>query len=203
MTTSPFGVPGCLSLVLERVPEALMEPEFAAEAPLVSFGAFAADYVAFGWVRLQADRLTDLLNDHPDLRLLNAGVEDLRRGETTALDEIVLRRDELIAVQAGGPRGDASLRQRTRAHPLVVQSGPYLIEGFLHAAPGVAPMTSVQERPSMIPLTSACVEYWTDGQRKRQWVGTIIFNRELADWIEPVVVDDLEYGLIVPRHPTD
>ncbi len=199
MTTSPFGVPGCLSLVLERTPEALMEPEFVAEVPLVSFGAFASDYRAFGWVRLLADRLTDLVNDHANLRLMNAGIENLVDGRTTIVDEIMVHRDQLIAVQAGGPRGDASLRQRTRTYPLAIQSGSYLIEGFLHATPGLDPLASVRQRPPMIPLTSACVEYWADGHRLRQWVGTIIFNRELADWIEPVAVEELEYGRIVPR----
>ena len=202
MKTSPFDVPGSFSLVLERVPEALMEPEFVTEAPLVSFGAFTLDYRAFGWVRLNAHRITDLLNDHSDLKLLNADIENLQDGRTVAIDEILVRRHELVAVQAGGPRGDASRRQRTRSHPLVVESGPYLIAGFLHAPPGMGPMASVRERPPMIPLTSACVERWVDNQREQQWVGTIIFNRGLADAIRPVTVEELEFGRIAPGRST-
>lgn len=191
-----------LRLVLERVQEDLHEPEFVTEVPLVGFAAFAADKRVFGWVRLGADRLTDLLNAHEEVRLVHVDVEDLRTGETRAVDQVVVQRRDLVAVQASGPRGDPNRRQRTRAHPLAVQSGPYLITGFLHAAPGVAPLADVAARPPMVPLTSACVEYWADGARRRQWVGTIVFNRALADWIEPVAVEDLEFGEIVPRGMT-
>ncbi len=179
-----------------------MEPEFVSDAPLVSFGAFAPDYRVFGWVRLQADRLTDLVNENAELKLVNVHIEHLVDGRTLAADEVHVRRDQLIAIQAGGPRGDATRRERTRSHPVAVQSGPYLISGFLHARPGVGPMVNVRERPPMIPLTSACIEYWANGQRQHQWVGTIIFNRELADWIEPVTVEELEFGGIVPRSST-
>lgn len=188
-----------LRLVLERVPEDLHEPDYVSEAPLIAFAAFAADRRLFGSLRLGADRLTDLLNAHEELRLLHVDVEDLRSGEIRAADQVVVHRGDLVAVQASGPRGDPALRRRTRTHPLAVQAGPYLITGFLHATPGVGPMADVAGRPPMVPLTSACVEYWADGLRRRQWVGTIVFNRDVTDWIEPVTVEALEFGQIVPR----
>jgi hypothetical protein len=50
----------------------------------------------------------------------------------------------------------------------------------------------------MIPLTNAWIEYWSGGQRKRQWIGTIVVNREQAEWLRLVKADDLAYGRMRP-----
>ena len=50
----------------------------------------------------------------------------------------------------------------------------------------------------MIPLTEAWIKYWSGGQRKRQWVGTIVVNRDLTDSIRLVTEDDLSFGRL--RH---
>jgi hypothetical protein len=81
-----------------------------------------------------------------------------------------------------------------RLHPLVVQSGPYLIGGYLHARPDAQPLDETQERPAMTPLSRGWLEYWTDGVRRDYWVGTIIFNRALADAVEIVPEEALEFG---------
>jgi hypothetical protein len=104
---------------------------------------------------------------------------------------MVVHRDRLIAVRAGGPQGDPARRQRVRLHPLVVRAGLYRIGGYLHARPGVAPLAEVRDRPKMIPLSSAWLEYRVAGRRKAQWVGTIVFNRDRTDSIEVVGERDL------------
>ena len=116
--------PATLNLVLERRAEDIHEPEFAAYTPLVGFEAFLSAQRVFGWVRLDADRLTDLLNAHELLHLENVHVEDLREGSTIAADETLLPRSEIIAVIASGPRGrsgsprddTASCRSRRIGH---------------------------------------------------------------------------------------
>jgi hypothetical protein len=169
-----------LRLVLERVAETVDEPEYVTDVPLVSFEAFAADHRVYGWVRLDAERLTDLLNAHDELHLENVLVEHLGSGRTISADEAMVRRGELIAVRASGPRGDAALRRPTDVHAVVVESGPYRIGGMLNVAPGVAPALRLQGDEPMIPLTEAWVELRADGRATRRQVGTIIVNRDVA-----------------------
>ena len=83
--------PSRLCLVLERASEDVHEPGYIGDAPLVGFDAFATGQRLFGWVRLDADRLTDLLNDHRELQLVNVLVEDLANGETFTADEAIVR----------------------------------------------------------------------------------------------------------------
>jgi hypothetical protein len=184
----PFGQP---TIVLERGPETPHEPESVVDAPLVGFDAFTIDHRVFGWVRLPADRLTDLLNAHHDIELVNAQVESFTDGQTDLIDGLVLRRTELIAVRAGGPRGDPARRQRTRLHPLIVRAGPYRIGGFLHASPGVDPLAELAGRPPIVPLSLAWLEYWRGGHRQAQWAGTILFNRLRADAIGIVAEEEI------------
>ena len=182
------------TLILERLPDAPHEPDFVADVPLVGFDAFLPDHRLYGWIRLGADRLTDLLNAHAELALVNVTLERLSDGRLEWDERLLVDRDRLLAVRAGGPRGDPALRRHMRLHPLVVQSGPYLIGGYLHAPPGVGPLEEIEDRPAMTPLSTGWLEYWTDGHRRRQWVGTILFNRGLADEIELVREEDLQFG---------
>ena len=186
--------PSRFCLVLERSSEDVHEPEYVTNAPLVSFEAFVPGHRVFGWVRLKADRLTDLLNDHEELLLANVRVEHLEDGTTVTADEAVVRRADLVAVRASGPRGEASRREDTRSHAMIVESGPYRIAGHLHAAPGVGPAARIQGREPMIPLTEAWIEYRSGNQLRHVPVGTIIVNRELATRIEPVAEQYLEQG---------
>jgi hypothetical protein len=190
---------GPLTLVLETRAEAPSEPDFVADAPLVAFDAFLADHRVYGWIRLSTDRLTDVLNAQAELTLHNVQLERLPGGGLEWHDQLVLDRDRLLAVRAGGPRGDPARRQHLRLHPLIVQSGPFLIGGFLHAPPGIAPQAEIVGRPPMVPLSLGWLEYWADGHRRAQWSGTILFNRGLADAIDVVREEDL--GLDVMTYP--
>ncbi len=191
--------PGRLQLLLQRTAEEVFEPDAVPDAPFVRFAAYGVHERVFGWVRLHEDRLTDLLNAHDELRLLEVELETLATGLRGTVDEVIIHRRDLIAVQAHGPRGDANRRRATQSHPLAVQSGNYLISGYLHAPPGADPITSVRERPPMVPLTDALIEYWVHGRREHQAIGTIVFNRDAADWIRVVTHDDLIEGLLRPE----
>jgi len=188
--------PSRLCLVLERVSEEVHEPELVATLPLLGFEAFVPGSRVFGWVRLDADRLTDMLNAHEELLLVNILVENLDGGPTVTADEAIVRRGELVAVRASGPRGDASRREPTHTHPVVIESGPYLIGGHLHAAPGADPMVRILGRELMVPLTSAWIAYRPGADLRREHMGTIIVNRELVTSIQRVTEQELaETGL--------
>jgi hypothetical protein len=196
----PLGsASGRLSLILQPTPEEVFEPDSVAEAPLVRFIAYGLHERVFGWVRLRADRLTDLLNLHEELHLAEVEIENLEDGITQSVDQVLIHRRDLVAVHATGPRGDLSLHQRTRTHPVAIQSGNYLIAGHLHAEPGADPIQSLAGRPAMVPLTDAWIEYWSGGARKYQSTGTIVVNRQYADWLQVVTDEDLIEGITPQR----
>ena len=191
--------PTRLCLALQRRPEDVFEPGFVAEAPLVQFVAYAEQRRIFGWVRLQADRLTDLLNAHDELVLADVELEGLADGITRAENEVVVRCRDLIAVHASGPRGTEARRRRTRTQPIAVQSGSFLIGGLLHAPVGVNPMVDFYQRPPLVPLTDAWIEFWSGGRRRLDlWTGTLIVNRDQAEVVRPVTENDLAEGLLCP-----
>ena len=194
--------PGRLFLVLQPTAEEVFEPDSVTDAPLVRFMAYGVDHRVFGWVRLRADRLTDLLNAHEELHLAEVEIESLEDGITQSVDEIIIHRRDLVAVHATGPRGDQARRQRTRTHPIAMQSGSYLIGGHLHAEPGTDPIASVGGRPAMVPLTDAWIEYWSGEDRKHLATGTIVVNRDEVDWMRVVTDEDLIEGALRPTSPS-
>jgi hypothetical protein len=191
--------PGRLKLVLQSTAEEVFEPGAVPDVPFIRFAAYVAGRRVFGWVRLHEDRLTDLLNAHDELHLLDVGLESLPNGWPGTIDEVVIRRRDLIAVLASGPRGDAARRQATRSHPIAIQSGGYLICGYLHVPPGTEPLSNARTRPAMIPLTDASIEYWVRGKREHQATGTIIVNRDATDWMRVVTHEDLIEGNLRPE----
>lgn len=197
----PKSPSGRLYLILQPTFEEVFEPDAVADAPLVRFMAYGSHHLLFGWVRLRADRLTDLLNAHEELHLAEVEIESLDDGIKKSVDQIIIHRRELIAVHATGPRGDQARRQRTRSHPIAMQSGSYLIGGHLHADPDADPIASIDERPTMVPLTDAWIEYWSGGERKHQSTGTIVVNRDRADWMRLVTDEDLIEGGLRPTSP--
>ncbi len=176
--------PATLSLVLERRAEDIHEPEFAAYSPLVGFEAFLSAQRVFGWVRLDADRLTDLLNAHELLHLENVNVEDLRDGSTVAANETLLPRSEIIAVIASGPRGDPGRRAVTQRHAVAVELGIYHIGGCVHATAGVDPEARWRSGGPMVPLTEAWIEYRSGDRYCRDILDAVIVNRRLATQVE-------------------
>lgn len=189
---------GRLQLVLQPTSEEVFEPDSVSDAPLIRFIAYGTHQRVFGWVRLRADRLSDMLNAHEELFLVDVELETLADGMTGTVDEILIHRADLIAVQASGPRGDVTLRQTTRTHPIAIQAGNYLIGGYLHVVAGAEPLASAWDRPPMIPLTDAWIEYWADGERQHQSIGTIVVNRDATDWIRVVSEKDLVDGQLRP-----
>ena len=176
--------PATLSLVLEPRAEEIHEPDFSAYAPLVRFEAFLAAQRLFGWVRLDADRLTDLLNTHDLLELTNVLVEESRDGTTVMTDETLIPRSEIYAVVASGPRGDPSRRVETRSHPVRIESGVYRVGGLLHAPPGVDPAERFADGDRMVPLTEAWLEYPWGERRRWDERATVIVNRRADTTLE-------------------
>lgn len=129
------------------------------------------------------DRLTDALNAAESFLLTEVDVEALADGATTHAPVLRVTRDELVAVAAGGPRGDLSRRVRTQAHAVVIHSGPYELHGRVHALAGADPVSSLKRRRVMVPLTFAHVGVAIGGRPRSMAVDLLIINRDLIDVI--------------------
>ena len=169
------------------VPGGSGPPEPSSEPPSATteleFAAYGEDCRIFGFLRVSGERLSDLLNEREEYTLQDVLVEVLDDGRSTEARMLVVRRDELLAVRATGPRGNAARRSRMRPSPITLQTGPYTIHGYLHVPPGADPLAAIRRRPPMVPLTEAWIEYAASGQPHRARVGTIIVNHEIVDWV--------------------
>jgi hypothetical protein len=159
------------------------EVEFAPGSVEVEFAAYAEDSRIFAFWRHGAERMSDALNAADEYVLHDALVAALEDGRAVDVAELVLRRDEVLAVRAAGVRGNAARRSRVRPSPITLKVGPYTIHGYVHAPPGADPMRQIRRRKPMVPLTETWIEYLQSGQLHRARVGVIIVNVEWADWI--------------------
>jgi hypothetical protein len=158
---------------------------------LVEFVAYGEDCLLSGFTRMDADRLTDMLNEHDEYQLVDVLVEGFS-GDAVEAADVLVTRDELFLVHAAGPRGNQDRRRRTRSHPVAIQMGPYHIRGYVHTLPGADPVQAIRRRNPMVPLTDAWIEFASPTGRQRRRVGTVVVNREQIDWIVPAVDDEVE-----------
>jgi hypothetical protein len=161
-------------------------PEAAADGegqPEIAFVAYTSDERLSGRVRLDASRLSDMLNDHDEYLLVEALAERLPRGGSLVVSEILVRRGELPIVHAFGPRGDRTQRVPTQRHRIVLRAGRYLVSGRLHSGRGEDPLASLRARRPMVPLTDAMIEFRRGMDVVQEPGGTIVVNREHVDWV--------------------
>lgn len=170
-------------------------PAPAGETPAeVAFVAYGEDCILSGRAVLDADRLSDMLNDHDEYLVSGLVIERFDEIAPFELDdEIAVPRDEIFLVHASGPRGDASRRHRTMPQRLALKMGPYKVRGFFHALPGADPVVALRRRKAMVPLTDARIEYTIHDQRREVMVDTVIVNREQIDWVEAVQPNQVEF----------
>jgi hypothetical protein len=166
----PSGRPGTLT-------------DAAADLPEVDFVAYSTSERLSGRVRLDAARLTDMLNVHHEFVLVDALAERLPEGGSMVVPEILVGRHELSLVRVGGPRGDRALRVPTTTHQLVLRSGRYLVTGWLHTSAGEDPLAALRARSPMVPLTDAAILFRVGADIVEEPGGTIVVNRELVDWV--------------------
>jgi hypothetical protein len=147
---------------------------------MLELEAYAADCRVYGRVDLGDRRLTDMLNGAPELRVADAKLEGLADGHVVEMSELTIGRDELFAVVASGPRGDAARRVRTHTTRVTVDLGPYHVEGNVHGTPASDPLHVALRRAAWVPLTDATVTYRRGPDAVTDEVATLLVNRELA-----------------------
>jgi len=199
------SIGGVLRLVFHQAAEPEPVEDEAApepEHPEVELSAYAEDCRLFGRARLDADRLTDMLNAHERLLLVDVLAESLAEGTVVEMAEFSVGRDDLLVVEATGPRGDPARRTRAQRHPLAVKLGPYELRGYVHLAPGADILAAVRRRRPMVPLTDASIAYTVRDVAIVRRAGTLIFNRECTDWFRLIDAASVEFPeLPLPAPP--
>lgn len=146
---------------------------------MVEFYAYAADCRLYGQVELVEARLSDQLNSTREVLIRNAELEDLADGHVVAVPELTVGHEEICAVVASGPRGDAARRLNTRTAFVEVEVGPYRVLGRVHGPPTADPFASVLRRAAWLPLTDATVTYRRGPDEVTDNVTTLLVNRNL------------------------
>jgi len=162
-------------------PDDPVEPPPAPQLDVVAYTDMAVmrGHLEFAGI----DRLTDALNAADSFLLTDVQVESLGDGAVTHAAVAQVARDDLVAIAAGGPRGDPTRRVRTQAQPVVIQSGPYELTGRVHALAGADPIGSLKRRRVMVPLTAAQAAFAVAGRPRFDSMDLLIINRDLIDAI--------------------
>ena len=107
-----------------------------------------------GWIVAAEQRVTDLLNDHPHLRVCLDAAAD--RWED-------IDRDEILFVAPPERAADPQRRIHRRKNRLVAMVGPYVVTGTAHLQPGttLSPYL-LRSQVRFLPLTDAWVTHGTD-----------------------------------------
>ncbi|MGA2512958.1 MAG: hypothetical protein ABSG37_05010 [Candidatus Limnocylindrales bacterium] len=168
---------------------------------MVELLAYAADCRVHGQIELAEARLSDQLNGTLELLVLDARIEDLADGHVVATPELTVSRDELCAVVASGPRGDAARRLHTITTRVEVEVGPYWIVGWVHSMPTSGPLGAFLRQVAWVPLTEATVKYRYGAADVRDKVTTLLVNRHLMCSFRAVEEAGLELPWEAPREP--
>jgi hypothetical protein len=191
-----------IRMVMGRTPDApVPEPAAPPRPPEIEFIAYAEDCLLAGRIRLDSARLSDLLNAHDEFELVDVRVESLTGDRAVEVRDVVVARDELLVVHAVGPRGEREQRIRTRQHPLALGLGPYEVRGYLHALPGVDPISSFRHRKVMVPLTDATIQYEAATGTERRTASVVVVNRHQVDWVVEAHDDHIEMPDIAVVRP--
>ncbi len=107
-----------------------------------------------GWIVAAERRVTDLLNDHPHLRVCLDAADD--RWED-------IERDDILFVAPPERAADPQRRVSRRRNRLVALVGPYVVTGTAHIPPGATlDAYSLRRQVRFLPLTDVWVTHRTD-----------------------------------------
>jgi hypothetical protein len=157
----------------------------AAASPMIQFSAWADDCRLSGMLALDGDRLSDMLNLYDELVLVDVLAQSLEGGPVTEIAELSITRDEILLVEASGPRGNPGRRRHMRPMPISVQLGEFGLRGNVHVTPGADPMVALSRRPPMVALTDAQLSYRDVLQPLTDAAdATVLFNWRLVTSID-------------------
>jgi len=166
--------------------------------PLLDVTVYAADCRLVGRLELLADRLTDFLNGQDEVVLRDVWVERLGEGLALERRELSVLRAEILAVTAGGPRGQVGRRRRVRPHPITMALGPYAVRGQVHALPGADPFARFHERGALVPITGATVTYETPAGPQSDRSDTLLVRTDAITWMGLTTSEGVRFPELEP-----
>lgn len=173
-----------MRLVFQQPSSPPREPQTDASAgPMIQFSAWAEDCRLSGMLALEGDRLSDMLNLYDELELVDVLAQGLDGGPVTEIAELSINRDEIVLVEASGPRGNPGRRRHMRPVPISVQLGEFGLRGSVHVTPGADPMVALSRRPPMVAMTDAQLSFRNVLQPLSD-AATVLFNWHLVTSID-------------------
>ncbi len=157
----------------------------------VEFRGYGVDFIVVGSVELRGSRLSDMVNEVETIDLHGAVLEGLEDMARVDVAQYSIRRDELLAIAAPGPRGSHHRRLATTGHRVQAQLGPYNVLGRLHTRHGGSVRRRLGMGGPMLPLTDATIAYVIGGILEVRDLPTVLINRELASWVRDEEADQL------------
>jgi hypothetical protein len=166
----------------------------------IEFSAYADDYTVRGEVVLETERLAEFLDASHDVDVTNLTLRALDDGREHALPFAQIRREELCAVVATGPRGRADRRIRTRSYPIRVELGPYVVVGYFQALP-TADAWAMLQRRQIVALSPARILFDSAGTRVEEAHPTLLLMGNKIDSFRDASDDDIGHAkaLDMPR----
>lgn len=146
----------------------------------IDFVGFSEDCRVEGKLDLAQARLADLLNGSSSIVVRDVTLVSTLDGHKREFERLEIARDELDIVVATGPRGDPKQRLPTQPNSVSMNLGPYSAEGFMHGPPTSNPGTGLSDRPAMVAITDAVLEYQFCHEPVSEWFRTLLVNSELA-----------------------
>ena len=161
----------------------------------IDFQGYAGDCTIAGQIETDGLRLSDALDRADQVVIHEATLHSLAGAQAMYAGEMVLRRDDLFAVEALGPSGSEQRRVRMVRHALRVELGPYTVFGEVHTLPGVQPLRTLLVRRTMVPLTNCLVHFQRGGADEFRRAPLLIVNGSLIRHVEMATTDQLENEL--------
>jgi hypothetical protein len=158
----------------------------------IEFSAYADDYTVRGKIALERERLADWLEAASDIDVTGLTLRALDDGREHDLPAAQIRREELCAVSATGPRGRPDRRIRTRAYPMRAVAGPYTIVGYFQALPTADPWTMLQRR-AIVALSPARITFDVAGERVEEAHAGLLVMHSKIDSLDDA--SDADVGL--------
>ena len=156
----------------------------------VDFRGYSGDCLIAGRVDVPAEvRLTDFLNKHDSYPVHASADYALADGRALPAGDQELSAADLWAVEptdSGITAWRADLHVATLVVRIEVDMPPYRIIGSLHGVGSEDPLSTVNRRGRMLPLTDAVVRFRYMGQEMARETQVLIINRERALRIAPI-----------------
>ena len=159
----------------------------------VQFTAFADDCVIEAKLVLEADRLSDLIAQSGDFDIQDVVVIALDDGRKVTTSAVRTSRHDFAAIAAAGPRGNSARRLPTRLHAVRTRVGPYDILGYLHTPPSAHRFSGAVRR-SVVPPTSARIQYRVGFKDVEQMFDALLLNGDRIGWVQQATNADLTMG---------